>query len=294
MSGIEMTETRIAGGPFLLADTLTYVYTNDSDFAAVVRWSFQDLLPVTGEATDGPTVRFDVLLRHGPEPIWGVWRDRELCEETDQAGYVLFHLQWEFNRVVLERRDATIHAAAVEVDGRCLIFSGSSMSGKTTLAGWMVAHGARYIADEIVALRPDGQAMPYRRPLGLRHGGPLEPHFTHPGNFDRRFDTYEMLVPVSCLGSGEMTDGVVPVGGIVFPVYSPETPTALDPLPKAVALERLCNNSPGLARHGRSVFRLFADLVSRVRTVELRTSDLYQARDMLNELLRESVEHSDG
>jgi hypothetical protein len=45
-----------------------------------------------------------------------------------------------------------LHASAVEVGGRALIFAGASGSGKTTLALRLLATGARLLADDVVAL----------------------------------------------------------------------------------------------------------------------------------------------
>lgn len=282
-------ESRETIGPLRVADVEVVVETTDPDFAAVLRWCFADLVAQPGQERAAAAHHFEVRHSARPWSHWGIWRDGEPCETVLDEGYVLFHLQWEMNRIVLERRRTTIHAAAVAIDGRCIILCGSTMSGKTTLAGWMAAHGAGYLADEIVALTHDGLVLDYHRPLGVRHGGPLDPLFNHPSNFDRRFDSYEMLVPVSALRGAALAVAPLPVAAVVFPRYEVDTPTGLTVLPKSEALTQLCDSSPGFGRHGRAVFLELARLVQGVPTVSLFSSDLHRADELLRELVHDSA-----
>ena len=268
-----------SAGPFVLADTLVTVTTDDRDFADAIEWCFRDLRPGSDHPVPwaGPESVFEVRKPLVDAGRWAMWQDGIPCELSLSEDYVLFHLQWEFNRVVLERSRLTIHAAAVEIDGLAYIFPASSMSGKTTLAGWMSIHGAGYIADEIVALDPQLRAASYRRPLGLRHGGPLEPFLAADVPVQPRFEAYEMLAPVSGLGVSSFGAGPWPIGGIVFPKYEEGAATAISPLLKSVALEQLCESAPGLARHGRSVFTQLATLAKQVPAVSMMLSDLADA-----------------
>ena len=288
MSSPPPPDARYVEGPFLLADATTVVETDDPAFARIVRWVFHDLRCVGPVDPDpgGISLRFEVLRDRDAPGRWGIWRDGEPCETTLIEGYVLFHLQWEFNRVVLERRSHTVHAAAVELSGWAFAFCGSTMSGKTTLAGWLASHGAGFIADEIVAVSADGRALPYRRPLGLRHGGPLEGLFSIPTDLDRRFTDYESLVPVGALGPQVRLARDAPLGAIVFTTYRPGEATELTVVPKGLALEKLCGNAPGLGRHGRSAFRFLSSLVREVATLDLQISDLGEAERLLRDTAR--------
>lgn len=270
-------------GPFVLADTLVTVTTDDHDFAEAVEWCFRDLRPGDDQPRPwaGPESVFEIRGPVENTGRWAMWRDGLPCELSLSEDYVLFHLQWEFNRIVLERSRLTIHAAAVEIEGYAYIFPASSMSGKTTLAGWMSVHGAGYIADEIVALDPQHRALPYRRPLGLRHDGPLEQFIMPDVPVQPRFEAYEMLAPVSGLGVTSFPDGPWPVGGFVFPKYKSGASPVVSPLAKSVALEQLCASAPGLARHGRSVFTQLATLAKQVPAVSMELSDLAEAERAL-------------
>lgn len=68
--------------------------------------------------------------------------------------------------------ECVLHASAVEADGRALVFVGGSGMGKSTMAAWACAAGARFVSDDLV--RVDGSGQPRwlgRSPeLRLRHG----------------------------------------------------------------------------------------------------------------------------
>ncbi len=280
-----MAAAPFSAGPFVLADTLVTVTTDDRDFAAAVEWCFRDLRPDGDQPMPwtGPESVFEIRAPIADAARWAMWQDGVPCELSLSEDYVLFHLQWEFNRVVLERSRLTIHAAAVEIGGLAYIFPASSMSGKTTLAGWMSVHGAGYIADEIVALDPQLRAASYRRPLGLRHGGPLEPFLVADVPVQPRFEAYEMLAPVSGLGVASFPVGPWPVAGIVFPKYEDGATATIAPLTRSVALERLCESAPGLARHGRTVFSQLTKMARGAPAVSLVLSDLAEADLALRE-----------
>lgn len=51
-----------------------------------------------------------------------------------------------------------MHASAIEFDGRAFLFAGSAGAGKSTLTAELLAHGARFLGDDLTVLRPpDGR-----------------------------------------------------------------------------------------------------------------------------------------
>ncbi len=64
-----------------------------------------------------------------------------------------------------------VHACAVAFDGRAVLVPGRSLSGKSTIAAALVDQGGTYYSDEYALLDPDGQVLPYARPLTLRATG---------------------------------------------------------------------------------------------------------------------------
>jgi hypothetical protein len=71
--------------------------------------------------------------------------------------------------VAAEARDAVfVHAGAVAVNGRGIIFPGRTFAGKTTLVAALLRAGALYYSDEYAVIRPDGLLIPYPKGLSLR------------------------------------------------------------------------------------------------------------------------------
>jgi hypothetical protein len=60
--------------------------------------------------------------------------------------------------VLLELRGkSSLHASAVEVDGRVVAFAGESGSGKSTTAALSCAAGARLVSDDVLSLEMEGE-----------------------------------------------------------------------------------------------------------------------------------------
>ena len=61
------------------------------------------------------------------------------------------------------------HAAGVaHAEGQVVALAGPSGMGKTTAAVYLSRHGFGYVTDETVSLGPDGDVLPFGRPLSLR------------------------------------------------------------------------------------------------------------------------------
>jgi hypothetical protein len=74
--------------------------------------------------------------------------------------------------LLLDRGFEPLHAGAVLLRRQCVAFAGQPGAGKSTLIGYLVAHGARFFADDVVALRsprPGVRAWPVLPGLRLGH-----------------------------------------------------------------------------------------------------------------------------
>lgn len=58
-----------------------------------------------------------------------------------------------------QRGELPLHGSCVEVDGRAVVLSGLSGTGKSTLAATLVAQGARFIADDVSVVTRAGEAF---------------------------------------------------------------------------------------------------------------------------------------
>lgn len=79
--------------------------------------------------------------------IYGRWQPPLTLEDT------LTYALGPILALALRRQGRVcLHASAVEIDGRAVLFVGAAGAGKSTTAGAMVKSGARFISDDICAL----------------------------------------------------------------------------------------------------------------------------------------------
>jgi len=62
----------------------------------------------------------------------------------------------------------TMHASAVEIDGRAVIFAGDSGRGKSTMATALCGMGARLLSDDMLSIRLDASGAPLVDPTSAR------------------------------------------------------------------------------------------------------------------------------
>lgn len=272
-------------GPLDVGGVDVYVTTNDAEFADEVRWAMADLS--TDPRPSAPQVRFATVRQVRPWVHWSMWRDGEPCELVMEESYVLFHQQWELNRIMLERTRHALHAATAVLDGRAVVFVGATMSGKTTCAGWLATHGGSYLGDEVTSINEDGTVTGFQRPLGLRSGGPLDGRCQRDGHQRSRFVGSEVLAPISSLGGRRHTGMPPRPGAIVFPRVHGESRTSLDRIGPAEALVGLCTASPSMMTARDETFAVLAGLVRRVPCATLLLGEMAPVAGIIHQLLGE-------
>jgi hypothetical protein len=67
-----------------------------------------------------------------------------------------------------------VHAGAVLIEGRALLFPGSTHAGKSSLVAELLHCGASYFSDEYALIDNKGRMHSYPRPLLLRNGRPAQ------------------------------------------------------------------------------------------------------------------------
>lgn len=133
-----------------------------------------------------------------------------------------------------------VHAGAVGIGGRAVIFPGRSFSGKTSLVAAFLQAGAEYLSDEFAVLDPEGMVHPFPTRLSFRDG-----------EGERR------NVEAADLGAGTAGSSL-PLAGIVIANYRPGAAWAPEELTRGRAVLALLDNTiAALARHqeAMSVFR---------------------------------------
>ena len=133
-----------------------------------------------------------------------------------------------------------VHAGAVALGGRALIFPGRSFSGKTSLVAEFLRAGATYLSDEFAVLDSDAMVHPYLTRLSVRGAG------------DDRRD-----VDATALGGTPATAGL-PLGAVVVTSYKPGAEWAPTKMTRGRATLALLDNTvAALERHAEAliVFR---------------------------------------
>ena len=145
-----------------------------------------------------------------------------------------------------------LHASAVGVGGRCVLFPGTKGSGKTTLAAALVAAGAELVTDDYAPLeRASWQVWPVPYAPGLKHGSWRPLLARYPDLAAQPVHEFAGLrVRYLELDPARMAplDRGLPVAALVFPRYKPGAALRQRRITAAEALAGLCHANALLAR----------------------------------------------
>ena len=147
---------------------------------------------------------------------------------------ILRSLRHEVIRQLTEARPDLLwlHAGAAALGGRAALLAGAFGHGKSTLVTHLCMRGWHYLSDDVVPLDPaSGMLLPFPLTPVVRQGtGRLLPR-------DRLSELSRATVN---LAAGAFCRTAVPVGVVIFPVYSPQVAPQLRPCsPADAALELL-------------------------------------------------------
>ena len=169
--------------------------------------------------------------------------------------------------------------------GGGLVLPAKSESGKSTLTAGLVRAGYAYLSDEAIALDWDTHLIqPYPKTMSLDPGAfalfpEWAPSFTeaHDAASDAQWH-----IPAGGVGS---VGAACEVRFVVFPKYSPEADTRLEPLSRGTALLELCKNTFRFNTQGRRCLDHLADVVRGADCYRLPMSDLDAAVRVVTELV---------
>jgi len=86
--------------------------------------------------------------------------------EASAEDVPIFVLGTVFGILLHQRERIVLHASAVEVNGRAVVFCGASGAGKSTLAAALAGRGYRLLTDDVCAITFPGNAAPIVHPDG--------------------------------------------------------------------------------------------------------------------------------
>lgn len=239
----------------------------------------------------GPATALDLVEVEGR---WAAYQDGARSLWAPSVPGLARSLVWLLNALALNAPspDVHVHAAVASLDGRAVILPGRSGAGKTTLVAALALAGWVYLSDEVAALDLHHAVVrPYPRPLALEEGS----WGLFPGAGDRwpadvpeLVTDLRLLLPVT-LGTSAPPEVARPIA-IVFPDVQPGATTALVPMGRAEALERLVALTFNLRALGAAGFEGLARVVGRASCRRLVLDGVTAAPALLTDLVVEVPE----
>jgi uncharacterized protein (UPF0276 family) len=237
----------------------------------------------------------DVTLKvRASGPDWIVLDDDVEAHRCRRPEEVLPIIKQRLRETATNRHDYVIkvHAGVTSLGGACVVLPGSAGSGKTTLTAGLIRAGATYFSDELALLEGRGLAVrPFLLTLTVKDGSLAALGRLYPEIEGLTVHLREDHVRVRYLPrpttSLPADDEALPVRWMVFPRYDAAARTALRPLDRAAALEKLLAEAhippERLDRHTAE------SIVRWMRTVDcfdLDMSSLVSAVDLVMGLAR--------
>ncbi len=185
-----------------------------------------------------------------------------------------------------------IHAAALSLGNGCVVFPGSCGVGKTTLSAALIKAGFKYFTDDTAILDRKTRSI-VAVPVCLR---------IKEGSWETVEEMFQQSLSVTVHGSsdgrkirylappeGRFAQGMVVgnfVKALVFPEYSPESRTSIQPISRLDAVHRLqeCGYDVGACLNKAKVVELL-DWIKDVDCYEMNIGSLSEATSIVRRLL---------
>ena len=187
-----------------------------------------------------------------------------------------------------------VHAAVLSLGTKCVILSGHSGTGKSTLAGALIKDGFTYFTDEVALIdRASHQVVPAPVSLRIKEAGwdVVGSMFPDLHRMSRHVlldgSRLRYLSPPAGTFVKDFSDSC-PAGWLVFPQYSPDEETTIAPVSRIDAIARLQSNGydiGGLLDRNKII-----EILSWLKTVdcfEMKVNQLDEAVAVIRSLVRE-------
>lgn len=278
-------------------ETLPWAMTGPTRSAHRARFAVRSTHPDMGAYVDELCASFPVAPRSGAADAttysivhgvggvrdWlAVYAGARRISNCATASVALTHLFGDLNRRVVATAapDAvTLHAAACARDGRAVVLSGPTESGKSTLSAGLGLAGFEYLTDEVVILDPDSDAVaPYPKPLNIDPGSwsvlaglrPAAPSAV-PDIADTQWHVDPMRLP------GGVALGSRPVGALIRCRFTPDGPSRLEPMSPAAMVAEVIRDGFRPRTGVPAQLRLLGRVARNVPCYDLRFTTLDEA-----------------
>jgi len=200
-------------------------------------------------------------------------------------------LEWGLNYCIATRAHqyCMLHSAVVAHGDKALILPAMPGSGKSTLCAALIHRGWRLLSDEFGLVQPGkNRVTPLPRVIPLKNRSieiirEFAPEATLGPTFPktRKGDVAHLAPPTDAILN---QDQHPKPAWVVFPKYTPNAPSQLEPVPKGVAFIRLANNAFNYRLLGEAGYTTLVSLIKSCECYSFSYSDLESATQMLNAL----------
>ncbi|MFQ5557043.1 MAG: PqqD family peptide modification chaperone [Acidimicrobiales bacterium] len=269
-----------SSGSFEALDATLRIETDDTELATVLDTVLHPLL------VDRPTIaairvapagadRWEVVSGSGRSVVVGsrlAVATRALAEVNAAA-------------VASARDQLVLHAGAVAGDGGAVVLPAPANHGKSTLTVGLVRAGSGYLTDEAAAVSSDLIVRPFPKAPALDPGSfPVFPDLApalRRGLAEALAETAWHPDPTLF---GTVADPT-PLRAVVFPRWSPGSPTRITGCDHLDCLSRLLGESFDFAAGGQVVFDILTGIVDAVPCYRLVYSELSEAVEIVGRLM---------
>ncbi|WLE96019.1 MAG: hypothetical protein QTN59_15195 [Candidatus Electrothrix communis] len=175
-----------------------------------------------------------------------------------------------------KREIITLHSGVVSKNNKGILILGESGDGKSTFTLEMVAHHDwLYLTDEVGLLDNNFNLLPFLKTISYQPGiVQLDDKWMS----KQLGMDHQLAVPKKKYGEP------VPLKGIFFIKYAPESPPAIAPIKRSESLARLLNAQIGRAKYVATVEHM-AEIVRRVNSYQIMHNDATEAACLVTELM---------
>lgn len=210
---------------------------NNADAANLIQYLVKDLDLVS---TATPESRLDVVAS-GPKPMLSLWENEKRIYFGDSHYRLAEILVNEviYRLVNNNRKQHALHAGAVTSNGHGIILPAQSGKGKSTLTGWLISRGYRYLTDELVLLSDSGQIEPFTRPISFKTtGSGFVPSYLEQITKPLLVGEHGMMVPHRVINN-EYEKNSAKVERIIFPEFREGTAVEIEEISPTRSCHRL-------------------------------------------------------
>ena len=225
------------------------------------------------------------------DQVFDVYRDeqriRQGVSDTDLYSTIHFSFFFGCSDHLSQQGNLMFHAAAVQKGEKILVFPANSGSGKSTLTAALITQGWRCITDELTVLEPGTLSLlPHPIPLRIRSGSfaPLLPYYPQLQTWPIHQDLLQhpiRWIPMS--PDTLVANSARPqISTLVFVQYTDDTTTTLEPLDKAMALDKLAATGSSQREMTLNDAKNMVKLIEQTPCYTLTYSDLKNAIEKID------------